>query len=648
MKIIEKIEISYFRSFSEKKVVDQCKDLNIFSGKNDSGKSNILRALNIFFTENKIDFYKSFNFEEDFSKYRRQIVSKESVKGKKFIRIRILFNKIGIKSSVLPDQFWIEKTWDKDGKVSRKTKLKGGASLFDKPNSKKTHKVETSTTKFLKKINFLYIPAVKETSFFDFLKKEYQESLGAKLSRISKSPETDTKTLDEWISLLTVGDITEKLTDKINEESASLMQNFTRYAHEIKESSFDIPGFKIDFSKVLQVATENKIYLPFRGDGVQAKFIPQALDEITKNKGSKLIIWGFEEPENSLEYRNAQQLADCFKNEHAQKKQLFVTTHAFNFISLTGDTVSRYRIYSDGFEKGTQIILVDKDAQKNLGFEKSQEESLQEELGVLDLNQELSKIYKEKEVEKEKFVADRKQYESILNSQPNKIFICEDSDKKTIVLWEKWLSLFGVSDVKVMTSKGSTQNLVENGVRHQKTLNSGYSPYIFRQIDRDGLTDEQIALIEKKVFQNEKSDLKYNFKFLPVNELENFAVLVNKESFGEDFWKTREKDIIDKFCLTAEALCKKLVKEFDSDKEKESWKEFMQDGGGTASITHKMRDKALSDKNKFMPGKEMCAKLENFGPIGILSQINSQDKLPNDLKEYMLSVKSFFEKMRKE
>ena len=47
MRIIKEIRIGYFRSFSQKVEVKTIKDLNIFSGKNDSGKSNILKALNV-------------------------------------------------------------------------------------------------------------------------------------------------------------------------------------------------------------------------------------------------------------------------------------------------------------------------------------------------------------------------------------------------------------------------------------------------------------------------------------------------------------------------------------------------------------------------------------------------------------------------
>ena len=60
MRIIKEIRIGYFRSFSQKVEVKTIKDLNIFSGKNDSGKSNILKALNLFFSDEKVDFLNNF------------------------------------------------------------------------------------------------------------------------------------------------------------------------------------------------------------------------------------------------------------------------------------------------------------------------------------------------------------------------------------------------------------------------------------------------------------------------------------------------------------------------------------------------------------------------------------------------------------
>jgi AAA15 family ATPase/GTPase len=71
MNIIEQIEIKNFRSFGNRKKesykVVKCQSLNIISGANDSGKSNVLRALNLFFNK-KTDLNNFFDFNKDFFK----------------------------------------------------------------------------------------------------------------------------------------------------------------------------------------------------------------------------------------------------------------------------------------------------------------------------------------------------------------------------------------------------------------------------------------------------------------------------------------------------------------------------------------------------------------------------------------------------
>ena len=56
MNVIEKIEIKNFRSFGNrvksKFEIHNINSINVISGANDSGKSNILRALNLFFNKN--------------------------------------------------------------------------------------------------------------------------------------------------------------------------------------------------------------------------------------------------------------------------------------------------------------------------------------------------------------------------------------------------------------------------------------------------------------------------------------------------------------------------------------------------------------------------------------------------------------------
>ncbi|MDA3941874.1 MAG: AAA family ATPase, partial [Spirochaetia bacterium] len=131
MKIIEKIEIKYFRSFLDKKVeILNLNDLNIFSGKNDCGKSNILRALNLFFNY-ETDLGKPINFHEDFSKFRKveikldketrsQGAEKEIREQRSFISIKVYFNlTVSGSSYSLPDKFWISRTWKPRSEYNR-------------------------------------------------------------------------------------------------------------------------------------------------------------------------------------------------------------------------------------------------------------------------------------------------------------------------------------------------------------------------------------------------------------------------------------------------------------------------------------------------------------------------------------------------
>ena len=61
MKIIDRIEIHRFRSIGDESIPTD--EINIFSGLNNSGKSNILRALNLFF-----NFQTSYDSPHTFEK----------------------------------------------------------------------------------------------------------------------------------------------------------------------------------------------------------------------------------------------------------------------------------------------------------------------------------------------------------------------------------------------------------------------------------------------------------------------------------------------------------------------------------------------------------------------------------------------------
>lgn len=85
---IEKMEIQYFRSIY-REIVSGLRLLNVFTGKNDVGKSNILKALNLFFN-NETDSGVPFYFADNFN-FQRLEECQISVKGKQFIQIKVTF-----------------------------------------------------------------------------------------------------------------------------------------------------------------------------------------------------------------------------------------------------------------------------------------------------------------------------------------------------------------------------------------------------------------------------------------------------------------------------------------------------------------------------------------------------------------------------
>lgn len=79
-----------------------------------------------------------------------------------------------------------------------------------------------------------------------------------------------------------------------------------------------------------------------RGDGVQARHIPEIMAFISEKSEHQYHIWGIEEPENSLSINSSLLLAERLKEiSNSTDIQLFLTTHSPAFYSLTGTGVSK-------------------------------------------------------------------------------------------------------------------------------------------------------------------------------------------------------------------------------------------------------------------------------------------------------------------
>lgn len=361
MIIISKIDVEYYRSL-KKVTIKNINHLNVFSGKNDIGKSNVLKALDTFFNKNNISFI------DDYNKDRLSEVRKESIKGKQYIKITIELQNPG-NYKTLPEVFSISKSWDREGNL-----INGYKDNFEtlikkkKFSSDKLNIARRTLTQFLNKIRFTYVPAIRDDQFFSQLLNKLQETIFEVEER--KRSQTFQKNITGFNHTI------KDLTSALNSE----FQNISGISSSL--------SFPTDISEIFQrliidtQSGEHNIPLRLRGDGIRLRYIPTILNYISTN--SKYIeIWGFDEPENSCEYSLSQKIAEQFASDYCKKTQIFVASHSFHFISIMSPNVSKFRVYRDENSLNTQVILID-DSNKNL---------LSDELGILDINKELSKLY---------------------------------------------------------------------------------------------------------------------------------------------------------------------------------------------------------------------------------------------------------------
>lgn len=123
------------------------------------------------------------------------------------------------------------------------------------------------------------------------------------------------------------------------------------------------------------------INLENRGDGIQVRYIPSILNYISINARER-YIWGFEEPENSLEFNMARKMAEDFYETYRKNNLIFLTTHSPAFVDIG------YKEFGKGFR-----CYKEDNVSKIVNFERASNlVSLEEELGYAYI---LKKQYEE-------------------------------------------------------------------------------------------------------------------------------------------------------------------------------------------------------------------------------------------------------------
>lgn len=306
---IETIRIKNFRSLRDVTVGAQA--LTVFVGCNDEGKSNLLRALDLFFNGDRRDGYE-LNWAKDFCAIARTPKNKAEQ-----IEIALTF-KLPPSFNVGEEVMW-RRTWRQSGLHFEEIRLASGKEL---PRRSKTDT-------YLKSIRYDYVPAIKGPEYFQRLLASVHDMLDA---TVRKDIRTAAASFTTEIRKHTKG-ILADLEEQLGLKSDIELPSDLRQLFSDLEFRSEAGGHRVALSQ--------------RGDGVKVRHIPVILRWLAEQanhlsapgKPRVVTIWGYEEPENNLETRKCFELADFFL-ESSTSIQTFLTTHSPVFYSVFTDSTS--------------------------------------------------------------------------------------------------------------------------------------------------------------------------------------------------------------------------------------------------------------------------------------------------------------------
>lgn len=351
MQLIKKIEINYLRSLYSA-TLDRIGDLNVIFGRNDSGKSNLLRALNLFFND-QVDSSRELEFDLDMSDQRKQ--EARDAKGRQFIWIKITFAVPPNYRGALGSEIAIKRQWNRDGDLSE--------TVF--PSLESAGK-QARLTRFLNDIDFTYIPAIKDLSVYaDLIERMYGAAAYSE----------------------PIKDATRQFVDAIQAQTTSLSEQlaalFGTPARLAPPTAMGDLFRNLDFAH----GEDGHSLLRQKGDGVKARHLPELLRFINESEArKKFYLWGFEEPENSLDLGAAEDEARRFASLAARPDtQVFITSHSPAFYLAEGHSKSEVRRFFITKQIKSQTDIMEPNNAASLIDDISDAEQKMENAGLLQL-----------------------------------------------------------------------------------------------------------------------------------------------------------------------------------------------------------------------------------------------------------------------
>lgn len=330
--MLNRVVIKNFRSIVREEF--DLSRMTLFAGRNDAGKSNFLRALNLFFND-QTDPGQRVDFRTDFSSHAKVGRGKA--------------RQIEIWLDISPPISFADQSrvrW-------RRAWREGGSTFawqdFTHLASGKQLEGRSKVLPWLGRMRYRYVPAIKGQDYFYSLLRDVHDILAETVDRELRDAS---------------GSFIEAIrghTSQISEITANALGI---------ESKLQLPTNLRSLFEVLDFETaygDSGQPLKQRGDGIKVRHISAVLkflaDQEQKSVGSgrskSETIWGYEEPENNLELTQAFEQAEELL-EYSKEIQILLSTHSPAFYALTErEGVSGYNVVRDN--DGTALKKLDAD-----------------------------------------------------------------------------------------------------------------------------------------------------------------------------------------------------------------------------------------------------------------------------------------------
>lgn len=311
------IKVKNFRSLVDVELA--ASDYTAIVGPNDSGKSNVLRALNLFFNGNT-DVGQPLVFSQDYSQ-------KAPLRKNKAKQIEIELQFQPPKNYTDNDIVIWKKIWREEAVLPYvETMRMAGGEGFSR---------RSRTEFWVRQIAFEYVPAIRGKEFFATLKRRLHNTLAATIApRLESASGGFLKNIRMEVA-------------NIEKEAIRLLELSTE---------FSLPSDLGSFFEILDLKTADKhaaTPLQNRGDGIQGRHIPVILRfladqrkiNFAKGKPPPETIWGYEEPENNLELaKQIDESKEFFRCSGTI--QVLLTTHSPAFYGVAKTEVNAAAIYA--------------------------------------------------------------------------------------------------------------------------------------------------------------------------------------------------------------------------------------------------------------------------------------------------------------